>query len=354
MVIRKSERIVEFDILRALAIILIIFFHIANNPYIIHYLDINQSFISILGLIGLSLFFFMSGFLLQYSYGVIENRADLYTFFRKRITRIYPLYWIFALIIIAVYRLSVLNSVVYLAGIQALLYPKFVDTLIYPFISTILIFYLLFPIINHYSTTVRKLLTISLIPALFFITAITVGGFSSSQVLAYYGVFIVGILAAKLEMYEKMVNLDVKPTSFLSLIVLITIILGWTYSYDAQSHSLILTVCSTNVIGALSALTIFYLVILYVKSSRRVPHTFFFFTAYSSYAVFLLHQPVFDFVGKNLNKMPNLANYGLLILIALIPGLFAVGYLMQNIANKTVDSLYARYSALLVSKGTRP
>lgn len=90
----KHKRLLELDMLRALAITMIVIGHTAayvTTPLLFGVLDKLSVYLFIF---GLSLFFFVSGFVLYYSHGGIETTADTLAFWKKRVIRIYPLYWL--------------------------------------------------------------------------------------------------------------------------------------------------------------------------------------------------------------------------------------------------------------------
>ena len=147
--------------LRALAIIMIVIAHTVyyvTTPALLHVIG---TLFFYLVLFGLSLFFFISGFVLYYSHDGIETAADMLAFWKKRVTRIYPLYW---LALISVFVLQTLNItknlldlslssiLIQVSGLQSLLAPRFINP-IYTvwFVGVILIFYLIYPLIAYRS-----------------------------------------------------------------------------------------------------------------------------------------------------------------------------------------------------------
>ena len=82
-----NDRIIAFDLLRAAAAVYIALWHLDDYA--------NNVFLSPLGttfsISALSIFTFVSGFLLAKRYGRIETLRDACKFLRKRLIRIYPL-----------------------------------------------------------------------------------------------------------------------------------------------------------------------------------------------------------------------------------------------------------------------
>lgn len=116
------------------------------------------------GIFAMALFFFVSGFLLYYSHDNIERAADMLAFWKKRIIRIFPLYWL-ALISLFVLKnnnvdvkfdVSSSGMLIQLLGLQSLLAPRFInpDSIVW-FVGGILIFYLVYPLIVYPSRKVH-------------------------------------------------------------------------------------------------------------------------------------------------------------------------------------------------------
>lgn len=83
-------RILTLDGLRGVAILFVILSHVAQN------LEVNPATIllSLLGRLGVNLFFCISGFLIT---GILLKNSDLKRFYKRRIRRIFPAYYVFLL-----------------------------------------------------------------------------------------------------------------------------------------------------------------------------------------------------------------------------------------------------------------
>lgn len=88
----KKERIFYLDFIRALSIIMIITFHFSvgfmkqSSAFYLHFFGMG-----IWGVLGVALFFMISGASLMYNYG---DELDLKKYYKKRFLGIYPIYWI--------------------------------------------------------------------------------------------------------------------------------------------------------------------------------------------------------------------------------------------------------------------
>ncbi len=118
-------------------------------------LIVNSSF-------RVSFFFFISGFVMMLVYGKQTEVLAPVTFYKKRLTRILPMYWL-AFIITLLLVVTVLGAgpkglviIIHFFGLQSL-YPGFVLDLNYPSwsISVELIFYAVFPFLLRWINSIR-------------------------------------------------------------------------------------------------------------------------------------------------------------------------------------------------------
>jgi peptidoglycan/LPS O-acetylase OafA/YrhL len=170
----------------------------------------------------LSLFFFISGFVLYFSHDGIKTAADTLAFWKKRVIRIYPLYWL-ALILFFVlvsYNIGPLNidisfkgMLIQLLCLQALLGPRFINP-VYTlcFVGVILIFYLVYPLIVYPSGDGTHLILASCAVLLPFVVMRLAFNIIDFRFFIYYGIFVAGILAS---IYEVIYKLSPPPRFFL-------------------------------------------------------------------------------------------------------------------------------------------
>ena len=88
-----NNKIIAFDFLRALAIIMIIPAHLSNFLFSIYSKLGLYAFDPYFANMGLGLFIFISGYLLYYNNHSINSLQSLLSFYKKRLFRIFPLYW---------------------------------------------------------------------------------------------------------------------------------------------------------------------------------------------------------------------------------------------------------------------
>jgi exopolysaccharide production protein ExoZ len=87
-----STRLVEIQVLRALAVLLVVFAHIHQYEARLFDTPLLADF-AYFGFGGVELFFVISGFIIHRVFGT--NKAVSGAFFLNRANRIYPLYWLF-------------------------------------------------------------------------------------------------------------------------------------------------------------------------------------------------------------------------------------------------------------------
>jgi exopolysaccharide production protein ExoZ len=90
-----TKELIAVQYLRAIAVILVVLHHLSSAQY---------PFIPQLGGFGVDVFFVISGFIMWYTTAAIDISA--LEFWRRRIIRIVPLYWIFLSLLIAVALLA--------------------------------------------------------------------------------------------------------------------------------------------------------------------------------------------------------------------------------------------------------
>lgn len=151
------------DLLKGLAIIWIVLFHMYKDfPDVfcssLHWLNNLQCRIIMHGALGVDIFIILSGYLLTIS-RLRNPQAHWFSFLKKRIWRIFPLYW-FALASILTFEfaigkskesLSLLSVVYHLAGLHGFTPYIFDLEGAWWFVTLILQLYLLFPVIWYLS-----------------------------------------------------------------------------------------------------------------------------------------------------------------------------------------------------------
>lgn len=193
-----TRRIPELDILRAVAIILIVFSHFP----LLTTVSIPPVVKMWCATIGLAMFIFISGIVLQRS-TKLEKRHDIIKFYKKRILRIYPLYLIVVGVYVVIQYLlpTTANKLgIYLMpieiignalGLQAVFNIPSYGVLW--FVGLILIFYFVYPLImfknNNYLIFGASIAIFGCILILHLTLSLFI-----PQVVLYFPVFLAGVL----------------------------------------------------------------------------------------------------------------------------------------------------------------
>ncbi|WP_158749472.1 acyltransferase [Acidobacterium sp. S8] len=151
-----NRRIGTIQILRALAASLVVFHHYAEDIQQYSYRPswIVHSGLGLLGASGVDLFFVISGFIMVYTSSRKGGTDDAVDFLKKRVRRVYPLYWIWTTVLLVLWRTGIAfkthtYSLLFIIK-SYLLIPAYNDTGYHPILpqgwtlSFEMLFYLIF------------------------------------------------------------------------------------------------------------------------------------------------------------------------------------------------------------------
>jgi len=331
-----SKRLFIFDFLRLLAILLVVLSHILRMEN----LDEVRGY---LGIIGLGTFFFVSGYLLVANEKPISIH-NIIPYFKKRFVRIYPLYWVALILsillswLLANYFFNWPTIIAYLCGVQSVFVPKYMAEISsYWFIGTILIYYLLFPLI----TSGKKTYSILLIsfPIFIFLMIIRIyAGLFDGRVFEYFFVFVLGIIASRLQFFDTKYFPKWKITSAVVSVICIGIVIIYRPMLPSdlsQISPLLLfivgLVTTFRIILIISSITAVYWIITLCSlpsSVKRIITA----GAMASYAVYLFHDSYYSIFYHVIN-LTDVAVRNVAGVLAL-PILFVICYYIQLTADK--------------------
>ncbi len=149
-----KPRLLFFDLLRILAIGMVVIQHISLNKWLNLVIPLEATSIPFVGTIGIGqigimVFIFCSGAVLEYQYSKVNQWLS---FIYKRVTRVYPAYWISLILGMLFLNASWTGQTVWTLLDQGLGLSKYLvinhDLMFNPvgwFIGLIVIFYILFP-----------------------------------------------------------------------------------------------------------------------------------------------------------------------------------------------------------------
>ncbi len=334
---KGQERLVDLDLLRLLGIVLVVASHLippADTPM--------YHALRLLGILGVAVFFFISGYLLQRGYPSIETSPDTHLFFNRRAWRIFPLYWIALLFALLVGHMvdeagGVIGAGDFLAhvlGLQMILYPSYITVLAFWFIGSIVVFYLLYPLLVYRNPSVGVLLLRGV--AIFLLMGIVraVAGLFGGGIFTDFPVFVLGIAAGMTDFLQS----DRFRSWRLILAVAAVPAIGVAYLTLANdeagkwggeiSLSLVLLLGSVAVYLLAGLCSIFLLREAYVYLAPQSPRVLHLIAAgaTASFAVYLFHGSTFSVVTSLIGSPPAAV---LAARVAIVPMLFVVCYYVQ-------------------------
>jgi peptidoglycan/LPS O-acetylase OafA/YrhL len=308
-----KNRIIEFDIMRALAIFFILFHHLPGHSFNFYSFHFNGhlwdlTFLySLNAYFGLGLFVFVSGRLLSKPNPSFEEGRNIKQFILKRYIRIFPLYIIALLLFVAINgrvwdsmgirdSLSIYSFVLNLLGLQIILASKYCRPLLTLwFVGLIVSYYYLYIVfvkfVRSFIGFITLVFTISLFSALF----MHLLGLMDERFLFYLGVFIAGILEAKYKLIEKM--------KFGHVILVLLLFISFVCLYVAfiypekipPGRPSFLSFIGMNAFVLENLIMLSFVSIVFALARvivRTDRYAFLQKIAYASYCIFLFHRPV--------------------------------------------------------------
>ncbi len=307
------EKIHEFDILRALAILILMFHH--SEAYGIrvsgHTLEfLNPYFEGIL----LGIFFFISGYFAERSFQK-QNKGSV-SFFTSRLIRVYPPYLLGLALFIFVLGISLKRRdlLIYLTGAHFIFAPNYAKPVITLwYIGAILLFYLLFGILL---ANLRKTKPLAIASGLAFAAAYALHqwtGLLDERFFKYFIVFLAGILFARPHFFSNWLSGDKIPLK-LALAALATFLFSLTLDLGSTSPLYILAV----VFFILAWITLTFALATKVKAPFVLKLAG--IVSYASYFAYLIHRPLWAWLAG----IFGVENSRDLILFRLFPASLAV------------------------------
>lgn len=386
-----KNKIIAFDFLRALAIIMIIPAHLSNFLYSTYGKLALYAFDPYFANMGLSLFIFMSGYLLYYNNHSINSLQNVFDFYKKRLLRIYPLYWAALATFVLVFFVfaprfnssfvfpnsenvfGFYNVLVHVLGLQILLAPAYASPMLtLYFIGLIVIFYAIYPLILMYSKTTKSILLSSFIVYLGLFLISKTFRIIDYRFFTFFLIFVFGILTCKESQFGKAVKKPVIKTlsrvllAILPVIFVLTIIMGLRESLFLDPRVSVTIDTGSAIIGSsmiismldnmagllninphllqflietllLNIFAILFCVFEYSFAMKFINDKFssslssvFSYIATSSYCVYLFHRPFFTLWNWGTNFISSPILRDLIMVFIAIPLLFFVSYQVQT------------------------
>ncbi|WP_162197879.1 MULTISPECIES: acyltransferase [unclassified Methanosarcina] len=326
-----KKRAIEIDILKSIAIIFIIVCHLDN--YIINSRIISL-FDSYLALFGLSIFFFVSGFLLQYSDFKINSKKDIYLFYAKKVLRLFPMYWIsilsISLIFIVLhvdpgftspYDINLANFLVHMLGLQVFFPVYHIQSMW--FVGVIFLYYILYPIAAYFSRNTYENIIMYFILILPFVFLKLKFGLVDINFFIYYFVFTTGVFFWN-NLYKNETNNYI--FSFSLILFVSTLLIITNRLKISQTDNLLAPLFLQSILSLSFSILIYLLASYFVTFVKMETTSIFFPISYGSYAIYLFQHQYLSIVNSILGIFSiNRTLHDLCIVLSL-PILFFLSY----------------------------
>ncbi len=386
-----NNKIIAFDFLRALAIIMIIPAHLSNFLFSIYSKLGLYAFDPYFANMGLGLFIFISGYLLYYNNHSINSLQNLLSFYKKRLLRIYPLYWAALAAYIVVFLVfaqklntgfvfphahsafGYFNILIHILGLQIFLAPAYASPMLtLYFIGLIIAFYTLYPFMIMFSKDTKYILLTSFIIFVVFLSISRTFSVIDHRFFMFFSIFVFGILTCKESLFEKFeikivtkpfiqIILAVLPVIFVLIIVLESRLLLFLdpkvyFAIDSVGSGTIGSSMIKSMLNNwadllnlnystlqfiidtlfLNIFVIIFCIFEYRFTMKFINDKFssslssiFTYMATSSYCVYLFHRPFFALWNSGTNFIHNSILHDIVIIFVALPLLFYVSYNIQ-------------------------
>jgi len=284
-----ATKIQEFDLLRALAIIILMFHH--SQIYGLTLLGFPlEGLTPYFEAILLGIFFFISGYFAERSFQK-HNKGSI-SFFFSRMLRIYPPYLLAVFLYVNILGITLKRNdlIIYLSGTHFIFAPNYAKPVITIwYIGAIILFYLVFGILLSNLRTTKPLVIVS---ALVFAAAYALHqwtGLLDERFFKYFIVFLAGILFAQPDYFSNWLSgKQILPK--LMLAILGTFIFSLVLAFSSVSP--------LYIVGVVFFI-ISWIVLLFALATKiRVQGVVKFagLISYASYFAYLIHRPLWEWL----------------------------------------------------------
>ena len=303
----EKDRVPELDLLRGVAIMLVVLAHtadyIGDNPFLAYS---KHAFIAI----GLGAFAFITGYGLEHAW-LKKKEFSLKRYVQRRVWRVYVPYLFALAVFLLVFgifdihrslpfnTLSV-NTVIHIFGLQGLFSPKFSYIFTLWYIGLLLPMYAVFPLL------IRKDQTQYIIRSTLLILAAAVMvryAFNSIDIrfFAFFPIFIAGLVARRAGILSPLLKKQwgiVSLVGFVSLYIMYMRVWGGAVIYDTwkgdNTAFFILPILTTFLLIAFALVSSLCFMRFVIKTPQlRWVVSGLEFTAAGAYFIYLFHRPIF-------------------------------------------------------------
>jgi peptidoglycan/LPS O-acetylase OafA/YrhL len=376
-------RVVELDILRAVAIIIIIVSHLSFFLPTVKISDFtvgtSNPFTSVsITYLGVALFLFISGFVLYRNHPSFPQRKGLTDFFKKRVLRIFPLYWLSIALVFVLGRqfaslATRVNTMIVVLGLQGFLSPRFSSGLMtgWWFVGVIVVLYTIYPLITALASDslrlpapmdsdVLKFALMLIVPLLILAVAHNALSIIAGEVFIFYGIFVLGVAISKYDVLGKYGFLTDDRTILLKYVAvaavsLTAVLFIYTLPQHPANASAVIRFASygfflvlTNVLFLLFALLSFCLARIIVvsssKASRPLSHAVWYrallLISFSSYAIYLFFTTILiQFMHALMSTQLTALEIDIVQIFVGLPTVVLIAFVLQSTQNEIISKI---------------
>ncbi len=309
-----GKRLYELDIMRAIAIGIIIFHHLPDftfNFFDLRNFGINMDLSPLNRLnayFGLGLFVYISGVLMRNSYSEMSRPGKVWEYLKKRFFRIFPLYWVALALFAVLSDAGARRIIIQALGFQLVFStPGFQPIFTIWYIGLITVYYWqLILIAKAKNNAALRIVAILSLPSTLILLRAAFG-MGDARLILYYFIFLSGLAgdhfySVIISSYKKIAGLavffilSVFAFTFIFLIPFLYRDFYQPYALMTNGDNFFISLPMTGCIAAIAlinciAVSFAWLVRLAAYKAVRFAK-YFTWLAYSSYCIYLFHRPV--------------------------------------------------------------
>jgi peptidoglycan/LPS O-acetylase OafA/YrhL len=359
----KNRRILELDILRSIACLMIVpvlHIQIYTWDFLPPYLDL------IVKTGGLGLFIFLSGFCIHLSTPRVGSIKAVKEFLAKRVLRIFPLYWLvlpffIACVYLETSDLSLFSLVSHYLGLQLVFSPEhFEPAFTIWYIGLVVIYYIVYIGMTAFGDSTKRIVIASVAMFIMFLALRETFGLFERRFFLWYFVFVAGVLFSKYrEGLLAYLDRPLLPNLMAAYIMLFTMYFAFYSDHSAFGTPMYGDGGALNVVDAgFELLLINAMIITFVLAALtaaklvrdRIPRNMegaIVKFSYASYAIYLLHRPFYTLVGGvEMYVMDASMAEAWYVMFLSVPLLFIIGYEVQSRTDRGFPKLVDRIAHL--------
>lgn len=324
-----SSRILEFEALRALSIILLLPLH--SGIFDFHVLGVYLGpFAAYVGAFLLGSFFFLAGYFADGSFR--KSGVSFFSFLWSKIIRIFPPYWLSLALFVFVlgFSLSRRELLVYILNLQFLFSPTFVkQVLTLWFVSIVLVYFVIFGFLlsRKISNLILFVWSLAVFGVSYLIYRLT--GLFDGRFFEYFFIFLAGIY------FSRIAGMRERVYALHFVIKILFAIIGAGLFWLAQSAQLFLP--SLQYLLAVDVYILSWILLwLDIFRSPVGGWRIWGIVSYASFFAYLFHRPIW----YGLNALFVFDNWQNSVLFIVFPGsviVFTIAYLLQFLYDRLLS-----------------